>query len=333
MKLIKSAILIFILLVAVQVQAMAVTYYLSPSGGNFRDASTWASTSGGSDSVGVPDNTIDCVCDPNSGSAVLTVNVASACKSLDMTDFVGTLAGSSNFTISGNLTFGSGQTLNYTGVISPNANSIITSNTKTGNFNLSVLTTGTTIQLADNLSIGTGNILVTRGTFTTNNNSIICSGFSRGNSTASCTVNLGSSTVTCTSFDFATYPNATFNYNTSTIILNQSATGEMSFTPGSCQFYNLTLNGHASTGCYEAFTSDLIINNVLTIAGQSSTNKLALKSSDTTVRTITAPTVNLSNIDYYQNIKGAGDGWIGKVPFFNSSSSWNPTMKYSGILR
>jgi hypothetical protein len=323
-----------LLLLAVQVQAMAVTYYLSPSGGNFGDASTWASTSGGSDSVGVPDNTIDCVCDPNSGSAVLTINTSVTCKKLDQSGFVGTLAGNSNLTISGNLTLGSGQTITYTGTISLNANSTITSNTKTGNFNLSVLTTGTVIQLADNLNIGTGNILVTRGTLTTNNNSITCSGFSRGSSTASCTVNLGSSTVTCTSLDFATYPTGlTFNYDTSTIILNQAATGAMSFRHGTAQFYNLTLNGHASVGCSKAFLGNLTVNNILTISGNSAVNKLALKSSDTTVRTITAPTVNLSNIDYYQNIKGAGDGWIGKVPFFNSASSWNPTMKYSGVLR
>jgi hypothetical protein len=187
------------------------------------------------------------------------------------------------------------------------------------------------IILKDNLNLGNGNLGVNTGSVITNNHNIIC-GKVYHTATTSATITLGSSTVTCTSFD-TSGTNLTFNYNTSTVIVNQAATGTMSFSHGTAQFYNLTLNGHDSVGCSKAFSGNLIVNNILTISGNSAVNKLALKSSDTTVRTITAPTVNLSNIDYYQNIKGAGDGWIGKVPFFNSASSWNPTMKYSGVLR
>jgi len=306
----KKILLILIFVMAVSQVCFATTYYLSPLGGNWSDASTWASTSGGSDSVGVPDSTIDVVADPNSGSAVLTVNVSSYCKSLNMTGFTGTLAGNAGLNVYGDTNLSNLASNTFTGGIYLWGNpSVFTSNNAVLSTNIFVHT-NSSVMLFDDLNIGIKELRITQSTLISNNNNISC-GYLNGSINGTKTITLGSSTVTCTSLDLSG-TNLTFNYDTSTVIVNQSSTGAMSFNPGTCQFYNLTLNGYTDKVSTLSLANDLTVNNQLSLQGNSITNRLWIKSNTTgTPRTITAKTVDLDNVDF-QDCTFTGDAtWSG----------------------
>lgn len=307
MKLLKSAILIFILLLAVQVEGWCATKYLRSVGGNFSDNVTWSTTSNGSADTTAPTSSDDVVCDPNSGSAVLTVNVDSNCKTLNQTGFIGTLAGSGNIFAYGSITFDPNQTITHTGRLIFQGIATLTTNGKT--LTCADVSPNNNLTLGDNLTIN-GLIQMGNGIFNTNNKNINCTLFKSSSSFAK-TFNLGSSTITCTSLDL-TGTNQTFNYNTSSIVVNQAATGTMSFSHGSCQFYNLTLNGFNDKVSQKLFAGDLTVNNNLSLQGNSIINRLYVKSDTTgTKRTLTAKTVDLDNVDF-QDITFAGDAvWSG----------------------
>lgn len=348
----KKLLIILIFILAVQVQGLCATLYLRSTGGNWSDPNTWSASSNGAVDGNTPTNTTDVVCDPNSGSAVLTVNTHSSFKTLDMTNFTGTfnMGGGWNINAHGNVTFGAGQTVS--GATATNLrfydSGIIITNGKTVAGSIKIGATGKTLTLGDNLTCS-NNFIVRAGTLNTSisNYSINCTGFKALDSGVK-TVTLNNSTITCTSLD-TSGTNLTFSANTSTInctgafdgggynlngaSVNLTGTSAVQAISGANTFANLTITGHASsTGGY-TINANQTVTGTFTANGNSVTNRCAIKSSDTTVRTITAGVCSLSNIDYYQNIKGAGDGWIGKVPFFNSAFSWNPTIKYSGILR
>jgi hypothetical protein len=237
------------------------------------------------------------------------VNVASACKSLDMTDFVGELAGSFGLAIRGNTTFGSGMTNNWTGDLS--LTGIITTNTKVIKGRLWNINNTSGISLGDDFnSINSMYLKGTDTTFNSNNHTITCTSFN-SDGTYTRTITLGSSTITCTSLDLSG-TNLTFNYDTSTIILNQAATGTMAFSHGTAQFYNLTLNGFNDKVSQKLFAGNLTVNNNLSLQGNSIINRLLVKSDTTgTKRTLTAKTVDLDNVDF-QDITFAGDAtWSG----------------------
>lgn len=344
----KKLLYILIFLIAVQVQGWCATKYLRNIGGatNWNDPNSWSSTSGGPADTTAPGFATDItICDPNSGSTNLVINTIAGIALLNMTGFTGTLSGSSAMGVYGNITFSAGMTNNYTGAITAGNNSTLTTNGITLNsvINSSVAKTMT---LGSDL-ITTKQIDTDYGlSVNTANYNITCTSF-LCNDTVAQTITLGSSTINCTSLDFSG-TNLTLTANTATInctgafagggktyggtVNLTGSTGTIAVT-GANTYGNLSITGAANKTGIFTFGANQTVTGTFTCNGNSAINKLALKSSDTTVRTITAATVNVSNIDYYQNIKGAGDGWIGKVPFFNSALSWNPTMKYSGVLR
>lgn len=88
-------------------------------GGSYSSASTWASTSGGVDSVAVPTASDDVFLDALSGQ--LTIDAASVAKSVDCTGYTGTLTHNGfTLTVSGSVTFVAGMT--YTTVQSSKIN-------------------------------------------------------------------------------------------------------------------------------------------------------------------------------------------------------------------
>ena len=99
----------------------------------------------------------------------------------------------------------------------------------------------------------------------------------------------------------------TFNYNTSTIVLNNTQMGGIS---NSNTFYNLTINGlndKTINGEYNIYGNNTIVNN-LVIAGYNNTGTRVLIKSNTlgTPRTITCNgTTNITNCDF-QDITLAG---------------------------
>ena len=106
---------------------MAVKYWYKAlnGSGNFNSATDWYTTSGGIAGGGIlttaPTVADDVILDASSGSGTLTINITTACKSLNASTFNGTLAGTVplNITNTGTGTILSlGGTHNYTGTIS-----------------------------------------------------------------------------------------------------------------------------------------------------------------------------------------------------------------------
>ena len=139
---------------------------ISNTGGNWDSIGTWV------EGV-VPTNADDVVATATSGQ--LTVNVSSACKSIDFTNYTNTLTMASTLTVSGNVTLVSGMTISGSGTLSINATSTLTSNGKVWTGGLTFAGASLTYTLADNwTSLGTVSFSAT-GTPLLNGNTLYCS--------------------------------------------------------------------------------------------------------------------------------------------------------------
>lgn len=144
----------------------------------------WATASGGAGGAAVPTASDDVFFDANSGSVTVTVSGTRVGLSLNCTGFTGTLDGSGSLTISGNVTFVAGMTLNITGALLQNANGTLTSGGKVWAGSIT-MGNGVTHTLADNWVV-TGDLTRAAGTTTTtlNGNSLTINGnFTWGNTT------------------------------------------------------------------------------------------------------------------------------------------------------
>ena len=155
---------------------MANRYFISGGTGNYNSTTNWSDTSGGAGGFSVPSASDDVYLDAASGANTLTINVSSVAKSITCTGFIGTLAGSSTFVISGNVTLASSMSITYSGIMTINANSTFTSNTKIITWHLRFQSN--TVTLADDLYFN-GNQLtlsVASSTATINGNNIYVQG-------------------------------------------------------------------------------------------------------------------------------------------------------------
>lgn len=134
----------------------------------------WATTSGGAGGAAVPTASDDVFFDAASGANTITISATSVCKSITCTGFTGTLAGSSQLTVSGNVTFVAGMTLTYTGTMIVNATSTLTSGGLSFTGSLSFSTTATTKTLADNWTV-LGTFTSVTNTQTVNGNTLYLS--------------------------------------------------------------------------------------------------------------------------------------------------------------
>ena len=145
--------------------------YVRTAGGNYSTAATWASTSGGTDSVAVPTSADDVFLDANSGQ--LTVDAASAAKSVNCTGYTGTLTHNAFvWTVAGSVTFVSGMTYTplETSTVTLSATNTLTTAGKL--FPLMILNTGITTTLADGLNFMASKVI----TLTLNGSSLTLNG-------------------------------------------------------------------------------------------------------------------------------------------------------------
>ena len=109
----------------------------------------WALTSGGTGGQAVPLATDDVFLDNGTGTGNVTISATSVCKTFNCTGYVGTLAGSSQLTVSGSVTLASAMTITYTGTMIVAATCTLTSNTKQWPTVLQLNCTNFTYTLAD----------------------------------------------------------------------------------------------------------------------------------------------------------------------------------------
>lgn len=183
---------------------------------------------------------------------------------------------------------------------------------------------GWTYTFQDTFNIGGAALTLTNGTLNTNWQTVTCGAFASNNSNTR-VLTLWASTVNVTSWTLTTSTGLTFNTNTSTIVVTWSwafawwaltynivqLNGTAHTVSGVNTFTTLTRTGTATKTNTLTFTNNQIISWVLTLAGNSTTNRLLVNSTTKgTQVTLTAWTVTASNVDI-QDIIGAG------------SASWN----------
>lgn len=189
------------------------TRYLVPGGdGNYDSTSNWSATSGGASGASFPTSVDDIIIDFYSANANITVNVLSACKSFNASNYTGTWTISNNFSVNGttstgNITLSSGMTItgsasfikvptSSTGVITSNG-VIFDCNFIFQNNNLTTITTITgQMQVNGNVTIpNTSNITTLNGSAILVGGDIIYNNTVAGTSTFQM---IGSATATFT---------------------------------------------------------------------------------------------------------------------------------------
>lgn len=163
------------------------------------------------------------------------------------------------------------------------------------------------------------------GTLNTNGQTITTSGTFSISGSGIRTVTLGASTLNVAQWTATTTTNLTFNANTSTIEQTSSSnapsvgnltynnftftlagTSNPNFTTAGATFANFTITGLTSIFSEVRFTGDITVTGTLTLNGNSTTNRLIIRSSVRgTARTLTAAAVSITNADF-QDITGAG---------------------------
>lgn len=301
----------------------------------YNDSASWALNADGSGDTTFPTSEDDVVLGAEAGNTVLTVNVASECKGFDSTNFTGTFnINNVALKFNGNVALGASMTFAATGsaIIWLSGEQTIKSNGVV--FPCAITRNGVgTTTLLDAFSCGTKTLYNYVGGFNSGGFAITC-GLYDFSTTFVRTITLGNSTITCSSLNCANTTNLTLTANTAKFIVNQAATGNMSFSHGTAQFYDLELNGYNDANSVKAFAGDLTCTHSLKLAGRGADKKLWIKSSvPGTVRTITAPSVIVENCDF-TDIKGAGDGWPSAVKnLYNSSLKWSSNCRYNGVQR
>jgi hypothetical protein len=319
----------------------------------------WAATSGGAGGQTVPTAADDVFLDASSGAGTVTTSSTSVCRSITSTSFTGTLSLANSATAltigdasGGAMVLVSGMTLTIGGT-SCVINFVSTSNN--GGTGWGVTTGGKTMPgltfngaggkwvFQDNMTAsgGTAIITVTAGTLDTNSKTINCNTFTSSNSNTR-SITFGTSAITCTgndtAFSFSVETNLTFSGASSTITLNGPR--PTIFTGNTLTFgtINLTGSGIGQLACNNTTVANfnrtgtaaqtdgvtfsigsLTITGTLTLAGNSSTNRLLVQSDALgTRRTLTCNgTVNASNVDFL-DIGGGG------------SASWNLSATTGG---
>lgn len=162
---------------------MANRYFVGGGTGDYNSTTNWSDSDGGSSGSSVPGSADDVFLTATSGDGTLTVNVASAAKSIDCTGFTGTLTLGANLTVSGSITLVSGMTftpstytvlVKATGTLTSGGkefyaltiDSVSGANTTTLGDNVTVNNTLTVGDTSGNTTTLNGNTLIAKGDVT-----------------------------------------------------------------------------------------------------------------------------------------------------------------------
>jgi hypothetical protein len=277
--------------------------------------SKWSETSGGAGGASVPTSSDDVFFDANSGNVTVTISASVNCRHFNTTGFPGTLAGSSQLTISGSMTLGSGMTWSKTGTTLFNATSAqnITTNgvVVAGSFTLSG--SGGSWTLQDNFN-SIGGITLTTGGFNANNKNLRLEGAFSSTSSNTRSITMGSGTWefagTGATWNVTNASNLTFNKDTATIELTNSTSSARTISSANLEIHRLV----RSAGTGSLTITDLVCANVeflstgsITVNG---TGTVLGLSADALVGAITwnAGTLNTNN---YQITATGGIGLSG----------------------
>jgi len=168
--------IVALLLLALSNIYAADRYWVGGSG-NWNNTARWSATSGGTGGASVPAAGDNVFIDANSGSGVITINVAAVCNNISWTSSAISIngTGTNTLTVNGNLTAGNG--INWTmggnvtvnGTVSIGTNTVITFNGASNTFNGNVTILGTTasaVTINNATFNGANNQLYQRYTFT-----------------------------------------------------------------------------------------------------------------------------------------------------------------------
>ena len=222
-------------------------------------------------------------------SGQLTVNVASACTSIDFTNYTNTLTMNATLSVGGNVTLVAAMTITGTGTLSITAAATITSNGKTWSGALTLW--GGSVSFGDNWTV-TGLVTTTTNTGL-GNNSITCNGGIKNNGSTtvgSCIIKLGGGTWTGTSAaairnpfqfvgDCTVSGNVAFNNNTMTWVSGAiTTTGSGLYIQSAATTLNtlgMTWNSIRFTSAVtHTLTSDLNLSGILTLGSTTGTTTI-----------------------------------------------------------
>lgn len=303
------------------------TRTISNAGGNWDSVGSWVEGA-------VPTSADDVVATGTSGN--LTLNVTAACRSINLTNYVGVLTHNNGINLNiGDGTAGAGNIalkfvagMTYTPVTSAcTVRLISTSATQQTvdpggkSFSIFVVTgVGASYLLSSTMAVSsTGTFQLNAGIWNTNGQTMNV-GTVNINDTSTAELTLGASIINATFWNMAAL--TTFNAGTSSIRL----TGTATFNGGGRTYNELQLNGtsHALNGANTFATltrtgtatktdsltigANQTITGTLTINGNSTVNRLLVQSDVLgTPRTLTAGTVSVTRADF-MDITGAGAG-------------------------
>lgn len=147
-------------------------YLVSGGTGNWNSTTNWSDTSGGAAGFSVPTSADDVIMDANSAGAAITVNVSSNAKSIDATNYTGTLTSNALLTVAGAVTLGSGMATAGTNILVVNTTATLTSNGTPWNGSLTFAGATQTFTLADDWTVN-GNVAQGAGNSGTVNGNIL----------------------------------------------------------------------------------------------------------------------------------------------------------------
>jgi len=125
------------------------TYYLRSGTQTWNTNAAWSLSSGGGATGLIPTALDDIILDANSGSVTLATTTG-VCKSIDATDYTGTVTFTVGLTVSGNITLGASMGISGAGTLTVNAASTIDSKGKIWPNTFTMSGTSLTITLANN---------------------------------------------------------------------------------------------------------------------------------------------------------------------------------------
>lgn len=232
--------------------------------GNWNDTNKWALTSNGAGGNSIPNSTRSAIFDANSGTGLVTINVAASCYEFDCSAApVGlTFSGSNSLSVYDDATLGpSFSTYSNQLIMRCSSGRTIYLNTNNNNLACQVTIYGTgSVILKSNL-VTTSFIYHDVGTFDTKFGStsydVTCTYYNNsGNIT---TLNMNNSTFTITSRGAsnvswnAANDNLTLNAGTSSIVFTDSTNNNLEFRGGSKTYNLVHFDRGSSTGVIRAF--------------------------------------------------------------------------------